>query len=86
MAGPPELQVLHPEDAPEVLINFPRAMTLGAPGKELPHMRMLHGSKDELVAPTATAGTGLSMHISPNRSDLSLLLEHGFPPQETGQA
>jgi hypothetical protein len=77
MADPPDLTELHPENALDVLVNFPRAMALGASGKELPNMRVLHGSKDELVTPTATAGAGRSMHISPNGSYLSLLLVHG---------
>jgi hypothetical protein len=71
---------LHPEDAPQVLVDFPRAMTLGASHKELSHMGLLYGAKHELITLAATAGAGFSMHISANRPDFPLSLEHGFPP------
>ena len=70
---------LHPKNTPEVLVNFSRAMALGAARKELSHVGLLYASKDELIAPAAAAGACLSMHISANRSDFSLLLEHGLP-------
>ena len=69
----------HPENASEVFVDLPGPMTLSAAGEELSHMGLLYASKDELIAPAATAGTSLPVHISTNGSDFSLLLEHGLP-------
>ena len=76
---------LHPENAPEVFVDLTRTMTLGASRKELSHLRMLHASEDELIAPASATGAGLSMHISSNGSDFSLLLEHRLPSTKTGK-
>ena len=73
---------LHPEDAPEILIDLPGALTLSAASKELSDLRLLYAPEDELVAPAATAGTSLPVHISTNGSDFSRLLEHRLPLQK----
>ena len=68
----------HPENASEVFVNLPGPMTLGAAGEESSHVGLLDASKDELIAPAATAGASFPAHISTNGSDFSLLLEHGL--------
>ena len=70
---------LHPENAPEVFVDLPGTMALGATSEEFSHLRLLYASKDELIAPAATAGASFPVHISTNGSDFSLLLEHGLP-------
>ena len=81
-AVPPEL---HPENASKVFIDFARAMTLGAAGKQFADLRLLHTPKDELIASASAAGASFSVHISSNRADFSLLLEHQGPPQRVGR-
>ena len=84
MGGPRQIVAgLHPEDAPEVFVDLTRTMTLGAASKKLSHVRMLHASKDELVASASTTGASLSMHISSDGPNFSLLLEHGLPSRKT---
>ena len=75
MFGSPR-SVLHPEDAPEVLVDFPRPMTLGAAHEQLSHIRLLYSAKHELVTLATAAGAGFAMHISANRADFPLSLEH----------
>src|SRR5689334_4242613 len=75
---------LHPQDAPEVFVDLPRTMALTAAGKQFAYLRLLHAPDDQLIAPAATAGAGLPMNVSANRSDFSLLLHHRVPPQDTG--
>ena len=77
MFGSPR-SVLHPEDAPEVLVDFPRPMTLGAAHKQLSHICLLYSAKHELITLAAAAGAGFAMHISANRADFPLSLEHGL--------
>ena len=76
----------HPENASEVFVDLPGPMTLGAAGEELSHVGLLYASKDELIAPAATAGASFPAHISTNGSDFSLLFEHGLTLQEIGHA
>jgi hypothetical protein len=52
---------------------------LGAAGEQLSYLGLVYAAKDELIASAATAGTSFPVHISTNRSDFSLLLEHGLP-------
>ena len=69
----------HPENASEVFVDLPGPMTLGAASEELSPLGLLYASKDELIAPAATAGASFPVYISTNGSDFSLLLEHGLP-------
>lgn len=78
--------LLHPEYPAQVLVDLPRAMTLGATRKELSHSRLLYGAKDQLITLAPAAQTSFSMHISANLSDFPLSLEHRLSSRITGQA
>ena len=69
----------HPENTSEVFVDLAGPMTLGAAGEQLSYLGLVYAAKDELIASAATAGTSFPVHISSNRSDFSLLLEHGLP-------
>jgi hypothetical protein len=73
------LPVSHPENASQVFVDLPRAMTLRAAGEKLSHLGLLDATEHELIGATATTGARLSMHIPANGSNLPLLLEHGLP-------
>jgi hypothetical protein len=60
-------------------------MALGAAHKQLSHVRLLYSAKHELITLAATAGACFAMHISANRSDFPLSLEHGRSSRTIGQ-
>jgi hypothetical protein len=71
---------LHPQDAAEVLVDFPRALALTAACEELPHLRMLVASEHKLIRSATTAGAGLPAYISPNGADSPFLFMHLVSP------
>jgi hypothetical protein len=73
---------LHPQDAAEVLVDFPRALALTTTCEELSHLRFHDASEHQLIRTAATVGAGLAVYISSNGPHLPWLLQHyGCPPQ-----